>query len=126
MPDNKQGDHAVIAAKMKELNADAVLISRLVSKKIIPTIIPGSVYYPPSSYGNWHDYYGSGFQAVYSPGYIVEDEYALMETNLYDAGTDKLIWSAASETAMMGSDQIQIKSFIGVMVNTMVDRKLLK
>lgn len=126
MPDEKQGDHAVIAAKMKEQGADAVLISRLASKKTMQTYVPGSVYYPPSYYGTWRDYYGYGYQAVYTPGYTAEDEYALMETNLYDAGNDKLIWSASSETEIRGSDQNQIKSYIGVMVNAMADQKLLR
>lgn len=126
MPDEKQGDQAVIAAKMKEQGADAVLISRMVSKKTVHTYIPGSVYYPPPYYGKWRDYYGHGYQAVYTPGYLAEDEYALMETNLYDAGTDELIWSASSETEIWGSHQDQIISYIGVMVKTMADQKLLR
>jgi hypothetical protein len=126
MPDEKQVDHAVIAAKVKEQGADAVLISRLVSKKTVRTYVPGSVTYPPSYYGNWRDYYGYGSQAMYTPGYTAEDEYALMETNLYNAGNDKLIWSAASETEIRGSDQNQIKSYIGVMVNAMAGQKLLR
>lgn len=126
MPDAKQGDRAVIAAKMKAQGADAVLISRLVSKKTVKTYVPGSVYYPPSHYDNWGDYYGYGYQAVYTPGYTAEDEYALMETNLYNAGNNKLIWSAASETEIFGSNQDQIKSYIGVMVDAMSDQELLR
>jgi hypothetical protein len=126
MPDEKQGDHAVIAAMMKEQGADAVLISRLASKKTVHIHVPGSVYYPPNYYGNWRDYYGYGSQAVYTPGYTAEDEYALMEANLYDAGNDKLIWSAASETEILGSDQDQISSYISVMVNAMADQQLLR
>ncbi len=129
MPDEQQADHAVIAAKMKEQGADAVLILRLASKKTVHTYVPGSASYPPSYpsyYGNWHDYYGYGFQTVYSPGYMAEDEYAVMETNLYDAGNDKLIWSASSETEIRGSDQTEIISYIGVMVNAMADQKLLR
>jgi len=126
MPDEKQGDQAVIAAKMKEQGADAVLISRMASKKTVTTYVPGTVYYPPSYYGKWRDYYGHGYEAVYTPGYIAEDEYALMETNLYDAGTDKLIWSASSETEIWGSHQDHIKSYIDVMVNAMADQKLLR
>lgn len=126
MPDAKQNDHSVIAAKMKEQGADAVLIARLASKKTVQTYVPGNIYSPPQYYGNWRDYYGYGYQTMYNPGYMSEEEYALMETNLYDAGNDKLIWSAASETELMGSDQNQIKSYINVMVNTMADHKLVK
>ncbi len=126
MADRKQGDHEVIAMKLKEQGADAVLITRLVSKKTVRTDIPGRFTVIPSSYGTWRDYYVYGSEVIFTPGYTAEDEYALMESNLYDAGSDKLIWSAASETELLGSDQDQIKSYIGVMVNSMAGQKLLK
>ncbi len=125
MPDTKQGDHTVIAAQMKEHGADAVLISRLVSKKTETTYIPGHFNERPAYYGSWRDYYAYGSQVTYTPGYTVEDEYALMETNLYNAANDKLIWSAASESMMLGSDHHQITTYIGVMIKNMVDQKLL-
>lgn len=49
-----------------------------------------------------------------------------MEINLYDTQDDKLIWSATSETELLGSNQEQIKSYISVMVNAMVEQKLLR
>ncbi len=126
MPDKEQRDFEFIAAETKKLGVDAVLTSRLVSKKTVHFYVQGSVYYPPSNYRNWRDYYGYSNQAVYTPGYMAEEEYALVETNLYDARNDKLIWSAASETDIMGSSEDQIKSFIDVMVNAMAEQKLLK
>jgi hypothetical protein len=128
MTDDKQDEIAFIDAKMKEHGADAVLISRLASKKTVYTYVPGSVAYPPSNYGNWRDYYGYGLhsaQEVFTPGYTAEEEYALIETNLYDVRDNKLIWSASSETEVLGSDRNQIKSYIGVMVKEMADKKLI-
>jgi hypothetical protein len=124
--DKKQGDHAVIAAHMQEQNADAVLISRLISKKSKPTHFHGRFSTIPDDYGNWRDYYAYGSQVVYTPGYTAEEEYALIETNLYNARNDKLIWSTVSEVEILGSDQEQIKSYIGVTVNAMAEQKLLK
>ncbi len=126
LPDEKQDNQEAIAAKMKELSADAVLITRLTDKKTVTTYVPGTVYNPPPYYDTWRDYYRYGYQAVYTPGYMAEDEYALVETNLYDARTEKLIWSTSSETEIQGSDQNLIISFIGVMVNAMADQKLLR
>ena len=125
LPDSKDGDQARIAKTVKEQGADAVLITRLVSKKTVKVQVPGTVYYPPRHYGKWRDYYSQGYQAVYMPGYVAEDEYALMETNLYDAHNDNLIWAATSETEVNGSDQNRIKSYIGIMVNTMVEQNVL-
>lgn len=67
MPDKLQNDHTVIAEKVKEQGADAVLISRLVSRKTVRTYVPGSVYYPPANYGYWHDYTGIAIRPCSPP-----------------------------------------------------------
>ena len=125
LSDRQQDDQAAIAAKVKELKADTVLVTRLVSKKTVQVYVPGTVYYPPPYYGTWPDYYGYGYRYIYSPGYIAENEYAVIETNLYQTGNDKLVWAASSETLVSDSDKNLIKSYIGIMVNTMVEQGLL-
>ena len=144
LPDTQQGNHASIATKVAELRADTVLITRMVSKKtvqfyvpgtasypppyvpaVVPPNAPGTAYYPPPYYGTWPDYYGQGYQAMYTPGYMAEEEFAVFETNLYDATNDKLIWAASFETGMHGPDQNRIKSHIGVMVKNMGKQELL-
>ena len=125
LSDEQQGDPAAIAKKVTELGADTVLITRLVSKKIVQVYVPGSPYYPPPFYGTWPDYYGYGYRYMYTPGYIADDEYAVIETNLYEAKSNKLIWAASSETGINNSDQNLIQSYIGVMVKTMIGLGLL-
>lgn len=125
IPDSQQDDHVAIAAKVKELEADTVLVTRLVSKKTEHVYVPGTVYYPPPYYGTWPDYYGYGYRYIYSPGYIAENEYAVIETNLYETRNDKLVWAASSETLISDSDKNLIKSYIGIMVNTMLEQGLL-
>ena len=125
LPDRQEGDHAVIAAKLAQLGADTVLITRMVSKKTVQFYVPGTAYYPPPYYGTWPDYYGYGYQAMYTPGYMAEEEFAVIETNLYEARNDKLVWSASSETGLSGPDQNRIKSYIGTMVKTMAGQGLL-
>lgn len=125
LPDRQKDDHAVIAAKLAQLGADTVLITRVVSKKNVKFYVPGTVYYPPPYYGRWPDYYGLGYEAMYTPGYMAEEEFAVIETNLYEARNDKLIWSASSETGMHGPDQDRIKSYIGIMVKNMAEQGLL-
>lgn len=119
LSDKQQDDQSAIAEKVKELKADTVLITRLVSKKTEKVYVPGTLYYPPPYYGTWPDYYGYSYRYMYSPGYITENEYAIIETNLYEATYDKLVWAASSETLASDSNKKLIKSFIGVMVNTM-------
>lgn len=125
LPDRLQDDQVAIAAKVKELEADTVLVTRLVSKKTVQVYVPGTVYYPPPYYSTWPDYYGYGYRYIYSPGYIAENEYAVIETNLYETGHDKLVWAASSDTLIKDSDKYLIKSYIGIMVDTMVGSGLL-
>jgi hypothetical protein len=130
----KLPDEQVIAAKMREVQADAVLITRLVDKKVVRTYVPGRMDYPmgfwydryPAYYGTWPSYYSYGSSFMYSPGYVAEDQYALMETCLYAADGGNLIWSATSETMINRSDQKMIKSFIEAMVDKLQEQGLLK
>lgn len=125
LPDTQQNDRNEIAAKVKELGADAILITRLVSKKTVQTYVPATTYFPPPYYNSWPDYYGYGYRYMYSPGYIAENEYAVMETNLYQAGSDKLIWAASAETGLGDTTQAISESYIKVMVNNMLKLGLL-
>ena len=125
LPDKEQNDQAVIKEKMREQGADTVLITRLVRKKTMQVYVPGMTYFPPPHYGTWPNYYGYGYQVISTPGYITENEYAVIETNLYDASNEKLIWAASSETGVFGSNQELIKSYIGVMMKAMAGQGLL-
>jgi hypothetical protein len=124
LPDDKDGNKDAIAAKMKEQGADAVLITRIASRKTVYTNLLG-VYAPPQSYRTWQNYYEYGYDNISSPNYVEETKYAVMETNMYDAGNDKLIWSASSETEITGTDQKFIKSYVNVIVKNMTKQKLL-
>lgn len=125
LPDSQQGEQDVIAAKVKESGADAILITRLVSKKTVKTYVPPTPYFPPPYYGSWPDYYGYGYSHMYTPGYIAKDEYAIVETNLYEAKNDKLVWAVSSETGISDSDPTLIQNFVGVMVTNMIGQGLL-
>jgi hypothetical protein len=125
VPDGRQSDQTVIDQKLKEMGADAMLITRMVSKKTVKTYVPGTVYLPPPSYGRWRDYYGTGYMAMETPGYVAENEYAVMESNLYDARNDKLIWAVSSETGTQGSNDRLIHSYVKIMVENMAKLGLL-
>jgi hypothetical protein len=124
LPNDKDGDKDAIAAKMKELGADAVLITRIADRETVYNYVP-DVYAPPPYYCTWQNYYTFGCSNISSPGYVDEAKYAIMETNLYDAGNDKLVWSASSETEISGNDQKFIKSYVKEIVKNMIKQHLL-
>lgn len=126
LPEDKDTNKELVAAKVKDLGADAVLITRIASRKTVYTNHQGGEYSPPVYYGSWQNYYEYGRSSVFSADYVEETKYALIETNLYDAVTDKLIWSASSETEITGSDQKFIKIYVKAMVKNMAEQKLLR
>ena len=116
LPEQIEANKETITAIMNEIGADAVLISRLMDKKSVTTYVPGSP--PPTGYG-WHGYYS------YNPGYVVQDEYAVVQTNLYDLKTNKLIWTAASETWISGDNDNLILKFTEVIGDALARQKVI-
>jgi hypothetical protein len=131
LPPDEEVDKNIIASKLKELGADGVLITRLVDKKTVETYIPGKVdyghvyYAPPIHYREWDSYYSRSYTAVYDPGYTVKNEVMIVETNLYEAASEKLVWSAISETLGEGNSNTVIRSFIKVMIENLSKENLL-
>lgn len=115
LPYDEKMDKDFIAAKARESGVDAVLVARPISRKIERSYVPGS-------YNRWGSYYGY----AYSPGYVVDDEYVYIETNLFNVTDEKLIWTAQSETIILATDQELIKSFIGTMIAQLASDKLIK
>lgn len=91
------------AAKMsQEYGIDGVLIARLVDRKA-ETVYHGGPSYYDGFYGNryrggWYNYYGAGYSAFNAPGYFTENYISTVETVIYDIATDKVLWSAITET----------------------------
>jgi hypothetical protein len=102
-----QLDKDAAVAKLKEIGADAVLVTRLVDKETVNTYYPpsySSVAAPSPYYGGWYGYYSMGYSYMTSPGYVEENKVYRVETNLYDINGDKLIWSGLTETTLISGD----------------------
>jgi hypothetical protein len=122
LPYGGRMDKDLIAAKAREIGADAVLVTRPLGAKTERTYVPGQAYAVPGPYRRWGSYYGY----AYSPGYVVEDQYVYLETNLFDVASEKLIWSAESETVLLATDQDLIRSFISTMISKLASDRVIK
>ena len=77
------------------------------------------------SYGTFNDYYQTSRSFASSPSYSIEHEVAVMETNLYDAQSEKLFWTSQSDTFLGDSAESLIHSFVEAMIGQMRKSKLL-
>ncbi len=94
--------------KQKILNAiqtngaDAILTISILDKDTENRYVPGITSYAPypyyGYYGNFWGYYSHWYPQFYSPGYYKEEKVYFIETNLYNAQTEDLVWSAQSQT----------------------------
>ena len=121
LPHDKEADKDLIVSRLKELDADGVLIARLVKRKTVEQRMP---YNPPALYRGWPSYYSRSYGVVYRPGYVTKNEVVIVETNLYDAGSEQLVWSALSETFVDDDKDELMKSFVEIMINDLFEQKL--
>jgi hypothetical protein len=133
LPDRPEDDRAATEQKIRELGADAVLIVQVVDKKTVTSYVPppgpGPVHPmypgpgpvpPPGYYGStWQGYY------AYSPGTVVQDDYAVAQTKLYDLASGKLIWSASSETLLGNNAGSRVATFVKVVVKSLADNNVI-
>jgi hypothetical protein len=93
-----------ILEAVRRSGADAILTSRLVRLiryvQAYPGMPPAGCYYP-GYYGAYpypYDFYGYyGCAVPYEPAEIRGEE-AVVETNLYDAATNRMIWSGTTSS----------------------------
>lgn len=95
-------DKEELLKKIKDNHVDAILTVALVDEQTENRYVPGTYGYAPLSsfgyYGYFSGYFNTWYPVMISPGYYVMDRIYFLETNLYDAETEELIWSAQSET----------------------------
>ena len=100
--DDKDVNKDELLAKARKAGADAILTVTLVNRETDSRYVPGSYRYAPVTryryYGRFSGYYTYWYPVMSSPGYYVDDQVYFIETNLYDATTEDLVWSAQSKT----------------------------
>jgi len=116
-----------IKAAIKTRGIDAVLVTRLVSVDHNTYYTPGQAYWTPSAYYHgFYGYYSTAYNVVYTPGYAIDESIVTLETNVYDAHTEKLVWAAVSETFDPKSTDEVVQSFSYEILRALDRAKLIK
>jgi hypothetical protein len=128
------GREAVVAA-IKEQGIDAVLTTRVTGRRSQHEEIPGMTItagygYPYGGAGAWGGYAGvaytfGGPSKPTTQGYSHETVFLDIETHLFDARAEKLIWGARSELRVTGPPQEQIVPYVDNVAGTLLHEKFL-
>jgi hypothetical protein len=119
IPTEEMSDKAAVESKIKTMEVDTILVTKLVAKKTEKVSSAPAPYPPTYYYRGWYDYYSRSYGDEY------EYEVTSLETNLYETETGKLIWSAFSDTYVGTASERDIKSFVKVIINSLSDNQLI-
>jgi ABC-type branched-subunit amino acid transport system substrate-binding protein len=105
-------DKNTIVSKIKDMDIDGVIVTKLIEKT--------KKSYAGSSFQgeNYYTYYVDSFHFAESYK-ATQADYVTLETNLYDAKSEKLIWSGLSETFIYRTTSESIKPFIESMIQNL-------
>src|SRR5215831_4770606 len=96
IPTDQVDDKEKAAAAIQDSGAVALVAMRPIAVNKQQTFVPPT--YMGGPYGGWGPYYGYGWGAAYSPGYVVTDTIVRVETLVFDLKQNKLVWAGQSET----------------------------
>lgn len=92
-------DKETMINKIRQLGCDVIFTVTLIDKQSETRYVPGTVSYSPYGvYGGtvW-GYYSYWYPRTYTPGYVTTDKTYFLEGSLFDAATEKMIWSVQTE-----------------------------
>jgi hypothetical protein len=98
LPDTELIDEAAASAAVKNTGADAVMVVRVIDTEKEELYTPGTTYlrggYDDKYNLSWNEYYGGGYRAA--PGYSRKFSVSTVETTLFDAASNKRVWSTVA------------------------------
>lgn len=110
--------------KLQTANFDGVLTISLLDKNKERRYVPGTAY-SPYPYGGFWGYYSYYYPRVYQPGYYETSTRFFFETNLYDVNSNKLLYSAQSQSSAPSSLSTLADDFSRTIVRDMKNRKVI-
>lgn len=121
---NKQGgDPDMMLQRIQGDGYDGIVTVAVVDQETETRYVPGNYAYAPVSrfgwYGSFRGYYGYMSPTVYEPGYYTKDKIYFLESNLYDATSENLVWSAQSRSYDPGTLTTFADEFAEVTVKQM-------
>jgi hypothetical protein len=125
--DGKKIDEAVLKAVVRQQGLDGVVMTRLVRIDTQTVYTPG--YYwgvPALAYRNsLYGYYDTAWSPYAMPAEIREYPSVVLETTLWNAADEKLVWTATTSTFAPVDVQSATTDFSKVVIGELKARKLL-
>lgn len=114
--------------KLKSKDIDAVLTVVLLDKQRERKYVPANMFYSP--YGYYYDHFwgyrSALYYRIYEPGYYISNTKYFWESNLYDMATQKLVYSAQTQSFNPGNADIMAGEYSKLIVKDMEKHNVLQ
>ena len=120
-----QPSEKALREAIKKTNAKTILITHLVSDSEKDFYVPSSLVIGTNSYNGLYSYYPLVYNSVSASGSFVSTTKVVLETNLYDVESEKLIWTARTESIDPVMTRKYYQQLIDLFLNDLSDKKLL-
>ena len=125
IPRDRMQDKDTIVKSIEGLSVDAVIVTRLQGVKLQKQVPHGKSYQVPYGSANMYDYYNSSFSTAPTRSYAESHDYLQLESNLYDAETEKLAYSITTDTFVRQKFNSRIITYIETVVRKLQSNNLL-
>jgi hypothetical protein len=121
IPDAERDDVEKVKMRLREADADGVVVFRLVDANT-------QIYanQPGGYYTSFWGYYSWAAPVVFSPGYMMSEEVIRIESLVYDVETAELIWTTITESTDPKSSQKVIDDVVRLALRRMKALGLVK
>ena len=110
---------------IKKAGTDLIFTTALVDEHSESRYVPGTASYSPRFYGGYRGYFG-GAWTYFEPGYYTTDKTYFLESNLFDAASETVIWSVQSEVYNPTSIERTSKKYTEMVLNKLENDGILK
>jgi len=117
-----------IMQEVRTAKSDAIFTVALISKEDMSRYVQGDIVTSPSYgwYGSFGGYYGTIAGPIYTPGYYTTDKAYYLESSLFDAQNEKLLWSVRTEAYNPSSIEKFSKQYTELMIKQLEKDGLIK
>jgi len=126
IPQDKMQDKDTIVKSIAGLGVDGVIITRLLGTREQGPVTHGKTYKVPYGYYNkMNEYYKKSYSDAPPVSYTETHEYLQLESNLYDAETEKLAFSTKTDSFLRQEFKKSVVAYIEIVVEKLQVNNLL-
>jgi hypothetical protein len=125
IPEDGQVDEARVQQAVRQANADAAIITRLVRVEKKTEVSPGFYEPAPALTFGFYPGYSAAWLGYYEPPRIYQYDVYISETSLYDMARNRLVWSGTVQTTDPGDLNKEIKRYVDSVIDALKKKNLL-